>query len=184
VTVLLRQAADGNRDSYERLFSATYEELRRVAARQVRYDAEVSAAELVSELFVKFGGTDAASLRGAASRGRSHFFAIAARAMRQILVDLARREQADKRGGGWVVTTLQGKPDASRLSPDELIALDDALASLDERARAVVEARFFGGMTDAEIAEAMDISLRTVAREWARARAKLYVVLYGGKEPG
>jgi RNA polymerase sigma factor (TIGR02999 family) len=180
VTQLLQQASAGDGAAYDRVFALTHDELRRVAERQLQFGAEISAPELVSELYLKFGDPSGAALRGGAARGRAHFFAIAARAMRQILVDLARRHQAGKRGGGWVVTTISGKPDGDRLSPETLIALDDALATLDDRQRQVVEARFFGGLTDEEIAEALGISVRTVAREWAKARAWLYRALYDG----
>lgn len=178
VTQLLQQARAGDALAYDRVFALLFDELRRVAERQLHARSEISAPELVSELFLKFGTPSA--LEGGAARGRAHFLAIAARAMRQILVDLARRQQADKRGGGWVATTLSGKPDADRLAPETLIALDDALATLDPRQRQVVEARFFGGLTDEEIAEALGLSVRTVAREWAKARAWLHRALTDG----
>jgi RNA polymerase sigma factor (TIGR02999 family) len=181
VTQWLRRASAGDREAYDRVFTLAHDELRRVAERQLHRGATVGAAELVAELYLKFGGARDAevgtALRGPATQGRAHFYAVAARAMRQILVDLARRQLAEKRGGGWVVTTLTGKPDAQTLSPETLIALDDALATLDVRQRAVVEARFFAGLTDEEIAEALGISVRTVAREWVRARAWLYRTL-------
>ena len=172
VTLLLRGASGGDRDAYDRLFSLAYEELERVARRQLRGEGALTAAELVSELYLKLGD----QLR-ADWGGRAHFYAIAARAMRQILVDSARRRAADKRGGGWAVTTLSGKQLSADVSPDELLAIEELLGHLDERQRRVVECRFFAGMTDEEIAEVLGVSARTVQREWVKARAWLYEAL-------
>ena len=99
--------------------------------------------------------------------------------MRQILVDLARRQQAAKRGGAWVPTTLTGKQLPGDVALDDLLAVDALLDQLDERQRRVVECHFFAGMSDPEIAEALDISERTVQREWAKARSWMYRLLYG-----
>ena len=184
VTRLLHEAADGDRAAYDRLFTVAYDELRRVAELQLRGRGSVSAAELVSELYLKLG--DQVVGGGApAWQGRAHFYAVATRAVRQLLVDLARRQQAAKRGGAAAVhTTLSGKdvPDGTAL--EDVLAVDAALADLDERQRRVVEYRFFGGLTDAEIAEALGISARTVHREWARARARLYRAMYGDAPAG
>ena len=107
--------------------------------------------------------------------------AIAARAMRQILVDHARRRHADKRGGGAQHVTL-GDPEAQlAVPPEELLALDAALNRLQEqdpRLRAVVEYRFFGGLTEKEIAEVLEVTLRTVQRDWIKARAWLHQEIY------
>jgi RNA polymerase sigma factor (TIGR02999 family) len=178
VTRLLRSASGGDRNAYDRLFSLAYEELERVAERQLRGARALTAAELVSELYLKLGD----QLRGD-WQGRAHFYAIAARAMHQILVDLARRRDAAKRGGAWVATTLSGKQLAADVSPAELLAIDELLGHLDERQRQVVECRFFGGMTDEEIAEALGVSARTVQREWVKARAWLYQALYADGTP-
>jgi len=115
--------------------------------------------------------------------GRAHFFTIAARAMRQILVDHARKRNAKKRGGDRQRTTLVEHLLASEAKWDDVIALDDALDQLDavdSRLRQVVEYRFFGGMTEKEIAGVLNVSTRTVQRDWAKARAWLYDVLYAG----
>ena len=173
VTQLLRSASAGDREAYDRLFALAYDELRRVAERQLHGAPPLSAAELVSELYLKLGDQ-----MGGDWQGRAHFYAIAARAMRQILVDAARRRGAAKRGGAWVATTLSGKQLPAGVAPDELLAVDGLLAQLDERPRRVVECRFFAGMTDDEIATALGVSPRTVQREWARARAWLYAALY------
>jgi RNA polymerase sigma factor (TIGR02999 family) len=185
VTRLLHEAGDGDRDAYDRLFTVAYDELRRVAELQLRGRGTVSAAELVSELYLKLGdqvvgGGDGAA-RAPAWQGRGHFYAVATRAVRQLLVDLARRQQAAKRGGAAVVhTTLSGKNVPDGTSLEDVLAMDAALADLDERQRRVVEYRFFGGLTDEEIGEALGISSRTVHREWVRARARLYRAMYDG----
>ena len=115
--------------------------------------------------------------------GRAHFYAVAARAMRQILVDLARRQRAVKRGGGaWVPTTLSGKALAADVTLDDVLALDAVLAQLDDRQRRLVELRFFAGASEQEIAELLGMSTRTVQREWAKARARLYHALYGNDD--
>ena len=104
--------------------------------------------------------------------------------MRQVLVDHARRIASRKRGGDWQRTTLGGNEVGTLdLEPEELIALDDALAQLEPRQRQVVECRFFGGMEESEIAEALGLSERTVRRDWVKARAWLYATLYPDSPP-
>jgi RNA polymerase sigma factor (TIGR02999 family) len=110
---------------------------------------------------------------------RAHFLAIAARAMRQVLIDDARRRSAAKRGGKWERTTFDDCIGHSDLSADEILALNDAIDKLDPRQRQIVECRFFGGMEEGEIAESLGISERTVRRDWVKARAWLYRALYG-----
>ena len=114
-------------------------------------------------------------------QGRAHFYAVAARCMRQILVDHARRKIAQKRGGDLMRTTLEDAGFASDLSAEELISLDDALERLgrrNERLTQVVELRFFSGLTEKEVAATLDVPKRTIQRDWARARAWLYKELY------
>ena len=112
---------------------------------------------------------------------RAHFVAIAARAMRQILVDYARQRGAGKRGGDLVRTTLDGKELEDEPAFDaDLLALDaalDRLGALDERARTIVEHRFFVGLTEEETADLLNLSVRTVRREWVKARAWLHAEL-------
>lgn len=178
VTELLRCAGGGDRAAYDRLFSLAYDELRRVAERQLRGAGArqaLDSAELVNELYLKL--EDQISVDWT---GRAHFYAIAARAMRQILVDLARRRRAAKRGGDAVPTTLSGKFIPADVQLENLLALEDVLHRLDERQRLVVECRFFGGMTEVEIARALGVSTRTVQREWLKARAWLYHALHPG----
>ena len=177
VTGLLRAAGDGDRDAFDRLFPLVYAELRALADRQLRGEAvghTLQATALVHEAYLKLAAPDGA----AAWSDRAHFFGIASRAMRQVLVDHARRRRADKRGGAWARTTLSDKPLALDTDPEELLALDAALEGLEPRQREIVEMRFFGGMTEEEVAAVLGVSDRTVRREWVKARAWLYAALY------
>ncbi len=144
---------------------------RRQLARE-RAGHTLHATALVHEAYVKLaaGAIEASD--------RAHFLAIAARAMRQILVDHARRKKAQKRGGDWEVTTLTDGSQAVEFRPEEVLALDRALDELDERQRQVVELRFFGGMEEGEVATVLGVSERTVRRDWVKARAWLYRSLY------
>ena len=160
----------------DRLMSLLYDELREVADRQLRRERPghtLQATALVHEAWVKMA--DPGNLE---VKDRAHFLAIAARAMRQILVDHARRRSAEKRGGDWHQTTLGDGDAAQSFDPAEILALDAALDGLEERQRRVVEYRFFGGMEEKEIAEVLELSERTVRRDWAKARAHLYRELY------
>lgn len=179
VTHLLRRSDGGDARALDELFEVVYDELRRMAAgrlRGERPDHTLQATALVHELFLKM--SDGA----VAARDRRHFMGMAARAMRQILVDHARRKTAGKRGGGAVHTTLGGHDVAVRLDPAGLLDLDRALDGLDERQRRVVELRFFVGLEEREIAEALDVTERTVRRDWVKARAWLYAALYGEED--
>ena len=176
VTRLLHSARGGDRAAYDRLFALAYEDLRVVARKQLRgaRDAEaVRTTELVHELYMKL-----ADQAAPAYENRAHFYAIAARAMRQLLVDLARHRQAAKRGGDWARTTLSGKQVPAEVRLDEVLALDELLGRLDDRQRQVVEYRFYGGLTEDEIATVLGVSTRTVQREWMKARAWLYRLIY------
>jgi len=175
VTRLLRAARDGEAGAIDRIVPLVYEDLRRVARRQLalRFSSgSVRPTELVHEAYVKLslGGAEAAA-------DRSHFLAIAARAMRQVLVDQARHHGAARRGGGWTRATLSGSHWVTDLDVDELLTLNDALEELEPRQRQVVECRFFGGMEETEIAEALGVTDRTVRRDWVKARAWLYRAL-------
>lgn len=176
VTRLLEAARDGRSDALDRLLPLLYDELRELAERQMRrerVDHTLHSTALVHEVYVKLaagGAPDAAD--------RAHFLAIAARAMRQVLVDHARRRTAAKRGGGWAVTTLSDGHRAVDFRPEEMLALDQALEGLEPRQRQVVEYRFFAGMEESEIAALLDVSERTVRRDWVKARAWLYSELY------
>ena len=175
VTRLLEAVRKGDTDAVDRLYPHVYDELRAVAERQLRRERAghtLHPTALVHETYMKMaGGAPAAT-------DRAHFLALAARAMRQILVDHARRRGARKRGGDWHATTLTDGSASVELDPTELIALDRAMEALDARQRQVVECRFFGGMEETEIARALGISERTVRRDWVKARAWLYRALY------
>jgi RNA polymerase sigma factor (TIGR02999 family) len=176
VTRLLRAAHGGERAALERLVPLVYEDLRRLARRQLGHEygeRTLDATALVHESYLKLGP-------GAmAARDRAHFLAIAARAMRQVLVDHARDRKAAKRGGGlWERTTLTDGAWAGAFEPDGMLALDEALGELEPRQRQVVECRFFGGMEEQEIAVALGVSERTVHRDWVKARARLYRYFY------
>jgi RNA polymerase sigma factor (TIGR02999 family) len=178
VTQLLQRVRAGDADARDRLFPLVYEELRQVARRALRRerpDHTMRPTELVHEAFLKLGSA------AAPWQDRAHFFGVAARAMRQILVDHARRRMAGKRGGGMIMTTLEDVGAEEGLPPEEVLALDAALDRLekqDPRLRALVEYRFFGGLSDKEIAELLQISERTVNRDWAKARAWLHKEVY------
>lgn len=182
VTRLLAAARAGDGDALERVVPLVYDDLRALARRQLRRESEghtLGATALVHESYMRLVGSAARE-----ASDRSHFLAIAARSMRQVLVDHARRIASRKRGGDWQRTTLGGDEVGTLdLEPEELIALDDALARLEPRQRQVVECRFFGGMEEAEIAEALGLSERTVRRDWVKARAWLYATLYPDAAP-
>src|SRR5215831_1798868 len=162
-TALLRAWRQGDRAAFEEIAPAIYQELRRLAARHLRgapgYTYGPTA--LVSEAYVRLVGAAALDLHD-----RAHFFAIASRSMRQILVDHARRRLADKRGRGARPVELDDSLVATD-RPPELIALDealDALARLDERKARITELHYFGGLTQEEIAIVCDVHVNTVAR--------------------
>ena len=174
ISLQLSAARGGDRDAFAQAYAAAYDELRRLARRQLRAmrpgDTLFTTA-LVNEAFLKL------VRHPVEYADRTHFFALAARAMRQILVDYARERGARKRGGDRRQTTL----DAAQLSVEsiagEMIDLDAALTRLaivDDWLAQLVEWRFFGGMTEEEIAGAAGIAVRTVRRDWKKARAFLY----------
>jgi RNA polymerase sigma factor (TIGR02999 family) len=155
------------------LFSATYEELRRLAAvvRQDHPRETLNPTALVNEAYLKL----ARSLR-IEPESKVHFKRIAARAMRQVLVEAARRRSAHKRGGGHALVTFADDVPAKAQTSEEILALDSALQELNEmhpRQAQVVECRFFGGFEISETAEILEVSESTVERDWRAARAWL-----------
>ena len=177
VTRLLHAARDGDRAALDQVVPLVYDDLRRMARRHLAREhgeRTLQPTTLVHESYLKLAA-------GGAVRAvdRSHFLAIAAHAMRQVLVDHARSRRAVKRGAGWERTTLGDEAWASGLEPESLLALNDALDQLEPRQRQVVEYRFFGGMEEREIAEVLGVTDRTVRRDWVKARAWLYRALYG-----
>lgn len=182
VTLLLRAARSGDREAPAKLFEAVYDDLRQLAGRHVRQarNSGPSATSLVHEVFLRVAKRDALPFED-----RGHFFAVASRAMRQIVIDEARSRNASKRGGGQPVIDLEALQIAApaAASPvEDLLALDNALERLESEAPRLartVEWHFFGGLTFDEIAEATDVSKRTVQRDWRTARAMLHLELAG-----
>ena len=174
LTQLLIDARDGRSPARDRLFAAAYPELRRLARAQLRQHASGSTLHttaLVHEAYLKL--FDQTQL---ASGDRVKFFGIAARAMRQILVDHYRRAAALKRGGGADHLDLDDQQIPAAMRGDLLLALDEALDRLETispRLATVVESRFFGGMTEEEIAELLGVTDRTVRNDWRKAKAWL-----------
>jgi RNA polymerase sigma-70 factor, ECF subfamily len=163
-----------DRRTLDHLFSITYEELRRLAASVRRSDpsATLTPTALVNEAWLKL-----APSAGLAATSRTHFKRIAARAMRQVLIEAARRRNAGKRGGGDVaLVTFDDTLHAPARSAEELLALDtalDTLARVSPRQALLVESRFFGGLGVDETAELLGVSEATVLRDWRAARAWL-----------
>lgn len=155
------------------LYSATYEELRRLASRVRRGDPSetLNTTALVNEAYLKLAGSP-----GLKAVSRLHFKRIAARAMRQLLVEAARRRNSAKRGGGQLAITLDESIAANMNVSDDMLALDaaiDDLARLHPRQALMVEYRFFGGLDLNETAQALEVSESTVDRDWRAARAWL-----------
>jgi len=174
ITTLLAAMRNGDSTAMDRLFPLVYREFHERAHRQLaqrRSGDTLSTTALVHETYLKLVGSSNQSYND-----RIHFFAVASRAMRQILVDYARRFATRSRGDGRVVTLepdALGNPDRA----DELVALDEGLEQLerlDPRLVRIVELRFFGGLSVEEAADALGISPRTVKRDWQKARAFLY----------
>jgi RNA polymerase sigma factor (TIGR02999 family) len=161
------------------LFSAAYEELRRLAASVRRSDihATLSPTTLVNEAWLKLSKNPPAGFSS-----RIHFKRIAARAMRQVLIEAARKRSAFRHGGNMMLVTLDDGVERTTAAENDIIALDDALnalAQINPRQAAMVEARFFGGLDVAETAEILDVSEATVLRDWRAAKAWLSIELRG-----
>jgi RNA polymerase sigma factor (TIGR02999 family) len=175
ITELLRAVEGGDKAARDRLFAVVYGELRGLARGQLRRIPArdtLSTTALVNETYLKLAGD-----RPWTARDRSHFFALAARAMRQILVDHARRRARQKRGGGVAPVSLDEALVPSPDRAEELLALDAALERLeamDAELAQIVEWRFFAGLSVEEVAELLAISDRTVKRHWRAARAFLF----------
>ena len=175
VTELLLSWRQGDAAALDRLIPVVYNELRRVARRRLRGESSgyaLQSTALVHEVYLRLVDVNRMTLKN-----RTHFFALAATLMRQILVDQARRQHADKRGGRVTMVSLDDVPPVAQPSSVDVLALDQALGALsviDDRQRRVVELRFFAGLTIDEAATALGISSATVEREWALAKAWLY----------
>jgi RNA polymerase sigma factor (TIGR02999 family) len=180
ITDLLIQLRSGSAEPIDRLYSLVYEELARIAHRQLRNerpDHTLGTTGLVHETYLRL--VDHTRIEW---QDRAHFFAVAARAMRRILVDYARQHRALRRGGGLRRVPLTEEAAIAERG-EHLLALDEALgrlASLSQRLSQVVECRYFGGLTEEETAEALGVTARTVQRDWAKARGWLYLQLCEG----
>jgi RNA polymerase sigma factor (TIGR02999 family) len=185
VTQALLDAANGDRDAAEDLWSLTYPELRGIARshlRMERVDHTLSPTALVHEAYVRLVDQTRVQLRD-----RTHFFSLVSGMCRRVLVDHARRRVAQKRGGEQIRITLDEGAVGGTSDVEDLLALDEALerlAGLNERLARVVEMRYFGGLSEEETAEALGLTPRTVRRDWVKARGFLYDSLREGGAGG
>ena len=182
ITQLLLAWSKGDREALGRLFPLVYAELRRLAKRYMRKERAghmLQTTALIHEAYLRLIDVDRVEWRN-----RAHFFGVAARAMRQILVEMARERGCQKRGGGAGRVSLDEAITIGAGLDEDLVALDEALGALaqfDARKAQVVEMRFFGGLTEEEIAAALDVSQETVRRDWRLARSWLRRKLSGGQ---
>lgn len=173
-TQLLLSWGNGDREALNQLIPLVYDELREIARRKLRFerrDHTLNTAALVHEAYLKLVQLDHVQWQS-----RAHFLAIAAHAMRQILVDHARRRNRDKRGGGVQHVSLDAAGSLPVAEANRILSLDaalEALAALNPRHAHIVECRFFGGMTIEETAAALDVSPATAKRDWTLLRAWL-----------
>ena len=183
ITILLKRVAAGDELATERLAEAVYAELRRIAGRLMtreRRDHTLQATAIADEAYINLIDQPERNWQN-----RAHFFAVAAQAMRRLLVDYGRRTHALKRSGD-----AADVPSAEvQSSHDEVLAVNEALdrlSAIDARQARIVELRYFGGLTEEETAAVLQISTRTVKRDWAVARSWLYAELTraGGRQPG
>ncbi len=174
ITDLLNAVRDGKPHAESSLVALIYPTLRRIAYKHMRREREdhtLQATALVHEAYVRLAG------RPMDFRDRNHLYAAAAQAMRQILVDYARQHRSAKRGGPQQRIDLERVCAYAGPQPEKFVSLDEALSRLtvwDARQSQIVELRYFGGLTEEEIADILGISVRTVKREWRLAKAWLY----------
>jgi RNA polymerase sigma factor (TIGR02999 family) len=175
LTELIHRAQDGDSSAADALFSATYQDLRKLARARLRAggrDAVLDTTSLVHESYLRLAEGQQMQMQD-----RLHFLRYAGRAMRSVVVDFARKRQADRRGGGAVHISANPEiPDFPVPGEEEIIRVDEALqqlAKLDLRLAQVVEMRYFAGMTELEIAQALGVAERTVRRDWEKARLLL-----------
>ncbi len=180
VTALIQAAGCGDAAALQALFGRVYAELKQMAHFQLAASSghTLNTTGLVHEVYLKLAQPAAHDLDG-----RAHFFALAAKAMRQVVIDHARARMTDKRGAGQNVVTLDAAADVAdtELGPEELLRLDRALTKLaDEEPRLaeLVEHRFFAGLSVSDIAVMQSVSERTLNRDWRRAKAYLHATLY------
>lgn len=183
ITRLVSQWSDGDEAAFDRLIDLVYDDLRRLAHHHLELGARdevLNTTVLVHEAYLRLAKVEEGDWEG-----RAQFFAFCSKAMRRILIDFARRRQAQKRGGTRVRVPLHEDTASVDADVSEILAVEDALQRLEqrnERMSRIVECRFYGGMSVPETAEALKTSTRTVEREWARARAYLYQALAMGED--
>lgn len=180
ITEILNRCSDGDPGALNEVLPLVYDDLRRIAHRRLqaeRTDHTLDTTAIVHEAYINLAGQAAAGWND-----RAHFFAVSARIIRNLLVDYARRHGSGKRGGDWVRIPL--RPDIAVTHGEEgvveLLVLDQALSALGRHEASlerIVECRFFAGMTVGETARALELSPRTIARDWRRAKAYLLEAL-------
>jgi RNA polymerase sigma factor (TIGR02999 family) len=181
VTQLLADWAKGDQSAIDKLFPLVHAELRRIARRQMNQERAghtLQATALVNEAYLKLAGQE-----GLEWQNRAHFFAVCAQVMRHVLIDHARAHARDKRGGGAIQVSLNDVALPAAEQAEHLVALDEALRSLervDPQKGRIVELRYFGGLSIEETAEVLNVSPRTVRREWQRSKAWLYRMISEG----
>jgi RNA polymerase sigma factor (TIGR02999 family) len=184
ITTLLTNWRNGDSAARDALISTIYRELRRLAGHYLQHERgnhTLQPTALVHEVYLRLIASEPVNWQN-----RAHFLACTAQLMRRLLVDHARTRLANKRGGGCIFVSIEDI-DASGQQEEDILLLNgalDELALLDLRAARVVESRFFGGLTESEIAEALDVSLATVKRDWKFARAWLRRQLRPALAPG
>jgi RNA polymerase sigma factor (TIGR02999 family) len=179
ITELIHRANRGDQDAVNHLFAKLYAELHEMARSRIRHHVPITVLDttaLVHESYLRLIKLGALSVTS-----RAHFFGYAARVMRSVIVDFSRQRLAERRGGGAVDLPLDTEPPPPAYSGEaDVVRVHDALeqlAAADERLVRLVEMRYFGGLTEDETAEALGVSLRTVQRDWEKARLLLSVAL-------
>jgi RNA polymerase sigma factor (TIGR02999 family) len=181
VTQLLADWAKGDKSALDKLLPLVHAELRRIARRQMSQERDghtLQATALVNEAYLRFAGQ-----QGYEWQNRAHFFAVCAQVMRHVLIDHARAHARDKRGGRAVHVSLDEAAAVAGQPAEHFLALDDALhflESVDPQKGKIVELRYFGGLSVDETAEVLNISPRTVRREWQRSKAWLFRLITEG----
>jgi RNA polymerase sigma factor (TIGR02999 family) len=185
----IKDGKDGDPSAADQLLPLVYDELRRLAARKLAREKPgqtLQATALVHEAYTRLVGSDETESYGERRwDSRRHFFVAAAEAMRRILIDRAREKRSAKRGGGRHRFDIDAIDVATRATPDQLLAIDDALAKLaceDQAAARLVELRYFAGLTVEEAGKALGISTATAYRHWKYARVWLHTELLGAPD--